>query len=147
MKVCLNNKLVKHRFVYIEEWAHILGKPEESDLDVNMNKRSDKLDGPILITDYSSSPKVLRGCYFGKFVNSISLINDFFDICFGIFTLQSYVTVKIPRCTSLTWRIEDSFLTQAWIPCFRWWWGKFLIRLLKYIREEFQNTTSLHLYK
>lgn len=64
VKVCLNNKLVKHRFVYFEDWIHIKGKPDESskDLDESLSK-----DSPLLISDDSNSRKYLNRVYFGKY--------------------------------------------------------------------------------
>lgn len=62
VKVCLNNKLVKHRFVYFEDWIHIKGKETEfenvsADLPLNLN-----------IENLPNVRKYLRGVYFGKYL-------------------------------------------------------------------------------
>lgn len=53
-KVCLNEKLVKHRFVYFEEWIETHDKPDEDSFDK-------------VPSEYSRN-KILNACYFGKFV-------------------------------------------------------------------------------
>lgn len=67
IKVCLNNKLVKHRFVYFEDWIHIKGRCDESfqDLDESLSK-----DSPLVISNDSNSRKYLNRVYFGKYVKN-----------------------------------------------------------------------------
>lgn len=64
VKVCLNNKLVKHRFVYFEDWIHLTGNKSED------NNNNNMVDGPLIDTE-SSRLKYLRGVYFGKYVRNI----------------------------------------------------------------------------
>ncbi len=47
MKVCMNNDLVKHRFIFVEDWVI---------------EKSDK-------TDDQTEKKTLKQCYFGRFVS------------------------------------------------------------------------------
>ena len=60
LKVCLNDKLVKHRFVYFEEWI------ETND---RQNDQNDSFDQ---VPSESSRNKTLNACYFGKFVLFLS---------------------------------------------------------------------------
>ena len=65
VKVCLNNKLVRHRFVYFEDWIHLTGNKSED------NKNNNMTDGPLIDIE-SSKLKYLRGVYFGKYVRNIN---------------------------------------------------------------------------
>lgn len=50
MKVCMNNDLVKHRFIFVEDWMIV--KPNKTDTD-------------------QTEKKILKQCYFGRFVSLI----------------------------------------------------------------------------
>ena len=67
IKVCLNNKLVKHRFVYFEDWIHVKGKLEDDSFEENTIQAEDaQLTGKD-----GTARKYLRAVYFGRYVNRI----------------------------------------------------------------------------
>lgn len=52
MKVCLKDNEVKHRFYYVEDWIQLDGAENEDGKD----------------------KRILRGCYFGKYVKMTNII-------------------------------------------------------------------------
>ena len=87
LKVCLNDKLVKHKFFYAEEWVQ---SDYNSNFDFEANTNPENLK--------NTEKKFLRKCYLGKFVKFLKFI---IISTISIVTFFSYVMVKIMLCINI----------------------------------------------